>query len=171
MLRRTAVAAGLGLAAAASALLFGVDRDDVVRDALLVFLAGLVSLAAARIALSALPGPRAVVRHARARRPPASLIPESLARAESVVALAQADQLEFHFRLRPLLQDVAAVGYAAMAGAPGGELSPAAAEAFSPATWALIRPDRPRPEGPGDHGVPSGALSAALDELESILPP
>lgn len=171
MLRRTAVAAAAGVAAAISSLLFGVDREDIVVDALLVYLAAVAAVAVARIAATALPSPRGVVRRALERRPAPDAIPDALTRIESLVALAQASQLDFHVRLRPLLTEAAAVGYTATVGLPGEALPPAAEAVFSPATWELVRPDRPRPEGPGDHGIPTRTLSSALDELESILPP
>lgn len=171
MLRRVAILAAGGAGVAAAVLLAGFDRTDLVLDALLVFLAGLLAVTAARLTARALPAPSAVVQRALSPRPRPSAQPESLDRIEGLVALAQADQLDLHFRLRPLLADVAAAGYASKGGGESGPLPPAAEGTFSPETWALIRSDRPRPAGPGDRGIPTDRLAGILDELESILPP
>lgn len=171
IVRSTLLLAVGGGAAAVAALLAGVDRSDVVLDAYLVSLAGLAALAAARAALVSFPSPRGVVPRAIAQRAEQASVPESLAGMDGMVALAQADELDFHVRLRPVLADIAAAGYAATAGSAERGLPPAAEAAFSPETWALVRPDRPRPDGAGVRGIGSRELAAALGELESKLAP
>jgi hypothetical protein len=170
-LRTTVLLAIAGGAAAVAALLVGVDRDDLVLDAYLVYLAGVVALGAARVAAGAFPRPSGVVPRAIAQRPERSSVPDSLARIEGIAALAQADELDYHVRLRPILADIAAVGHAAATGAGDDALSESAEASFTPETWALIRPDRPRPAGPGDRGIDATSLRAVLDELESKLAP
>lgn len=108
--------------------------------------------------------PRAI-----ARRPERASVPDSLARLEGVTALALSDELDYHVRLRPILADIAAAGHAASSGADDRALTVTAAASFTSETWSLIRPDRPRPDGPGDRGIDAGALAAALGELESKL--
>lgn len=171
ILRHVAILAVAGAGVAAAAVLAGVDRTDVVLDGFLVFLAGLCAVTAARLTARALPAPGAVVRKALSPRPRPPAQPESLTRIEGLVALAQADQLDLHFRLRPLLADAAAAGYASRGGGGGDSLPPAAEGTFSSEMWALIRPDRPRPDRPGDRGIAPDGLAGLLDELESILPP
>lgn len=168
-LRSTAAAAAVGAAAAVAALLVGVDRGDLVLDGYLVFLAGVVTLGAARIAAGAFPPPRGVVRRLAESRPALHQEPESLQRMEGLVALAAVDSLDFHVRLRPLLADVAAAGYAARTGYGQPGLPQDAERLFTPATWSIVRPDRPRPES-GAPGIDPASLGSVLDELESILP-
>jgi hypothetical protein len=163
----TALAAAL---AAAIALLFGVDRTDIVLDAYLVFVAGLLALATARIVAGAFPGPLGVVPRTLARTPRRYARPDSLRVTEDVVALGQADHFDLHFRLRPLLQDIAAAGLATRTGTDLQATPERAEVELSPETWSLIRPDRPRPEGAGIRGIDTGSLSAVVDELERILP-
>ncbi len=169
-LRSTVLLAVVGAIAAAVAVLLGVDRTDIVLDAYLVFVAGLLALATTRIVSGAFPGPRGVVPRTLARPPRRYARPESLRVTEDIVALGQADHFDLHFRLRPLLADVATAGLAARTGT---DLlaSPERAEAeLSPETWSLVRPDRPRPEGKGVRGIDTGSLSAIVGELERILP-
>jgi hypothetical protein len=164
---------GIAIAAAAAAivaLLFGVDRTDIVLDAYIVFVAGLLALATARIVSGAFPTPRGVVPRTLARTSRHYARPDSLRVTEDVVALGQADHFDLHFRLRPLLRDIAAAGLAAQTGT---DLlgSPDRAEAeLSPETWSLVRPDRPRPVGSGIQGIDTGSLAAIVGELERILP-
>lgn len=168
---RSTVGTGLaGAIVAAAALLLGVDRTDIVLDAYLVFVAGLLALATARIVSGAFPSPRGVVPRALAHTPRRHARPESLRVTEDVVALGQADHFDLHFRLRPLLADIAAAGLAARTGIDL-QTTPERAEAeLSLETWSLVRPDRPRPEGKGIRGIDTGSLSAVVGELERILP-
>lgn len=163
-----ALAAGL---AAVTALLFGVDRTDIVLDAYLVFVAGLLALATARMVSAAFPGPRGVVPRTLARAARRYARPDSLRVTEDVVALAQADHFDLHFRLRPLLADIAAAGLAARTGTDLHTAPERAQSELSPETWALVRPDRPRPEGKGLPGIDTGSLGAVVTELERIVPP
>jgi hypothetical protein len=160
----------LGAVAAVVALLIGVDRTDLVLDAYLVFAGALVAIAAARAARRVFPAPRgtvpAVVASAQRRYP----YPESLAAIEDDVALAQADQFDVHFRLRPLFRDIAAAGLATQSGVDLEREQERARQQLSPAMWELVRPDRPRPERQGVRGIDNAALSEAVAELERILP-
>ena len=164
------VAAISGALAAVAAVLFGVDRTDIVLDAYLVFLAGVLALAAARIAAHAFPGPRGVVPRLLVRVPRRATKPESLKLAEEVVALAQADQFDLHFRLRPVLVDIAGAGLAGRAGIDLAAEPERAAAQLSPEAWELVRPDRPRPGGTGARGIDTGSLSKIVAELERTLP-
>jgi hypothetical protein len=171
VVRSTIVLALAGGLAATALLLIGVDRTDLVRDGYLVFAAGLLSLAAARIAAGAFPAPRDVVR--RVVRQPARryAAPESLTALDDVVALAQADQYDLHFRLRPILVDIADAGLTAGHGADLGGRSARARSLLTAQTWELVRPERPRPERSARRGIETSSLAAILDELERILPP
>lgn len=171
VLRTSALVATAGGALAGAAVLLGVDRRDHVLDAYLVLLAAVAAATVARIAARALPSPRRLVPAAMATRPERRDVPASLAHVENMVALAQADELDVHYRLRPLLTEIASAGYAMTRGGAREGLPAAAEQTFSAATWELVRPGRPRPAGPGERGISSARLGATLDELESILPP
>jgi hypothetical protein len=170
-LRSSALLALAGGTAALGALLAGVDRRDLLLDGYMVFLAGVAAFAAARIAADSFPAPRGVVRRAGQQARPRDAGPEELDRIEDIVALGQADALDLHFRLRPVLADIASAGYASASGVHEPGLPAGAEPVFSPGTWELIRPDRPRPSGAVDRGIDTVSLRSVLDDLESILPP
>jgi hypothetical protein len=169
--RSTLIVAVAGGLAAIATLLFGVDRTDLVFDAYLVFVTALVALAAARISTKAFPAPQGVVAHVLARPPRRQASPESLASIEDTVALAQADEFDLHYRLRPLLVEIAAAGATAGYGVDSVARSERAQAVLSPATWELVRPDRPRPHGTDARGIDTESLASAVGDLERILPP
>ena len=165
----------LGALVAALVVLLGVDRTDYVLDAYLVFVGGLLALAAARIARRAFPSPRGTVPAVVSRPPRKYVPPDSLAGMEDDVALAQADKFDLHFRLRPLLREIGAAGLAAQSGIELDRQPDRAREHLSPALWELVRPDRPRPDRPKagiarKSGIDTGALDEIVTELERILP-
>jgi hypothetical protein len=166
----TVMLAITGAVVAGLAVVIGVDRTHLVVDAYLVFIGGLVALAAARIAGRAFPAPRRIVPGVLRPSPRPYALPESLAIAEDEVALAQADQFNLHFRLRPVLAEIASAGLAAEAGIDLEQDQERARERLSPETWELVRPDRPRPESADMRGVSTASLSAAVADLERILP-
>lgn len=167
---RSAIALAItGAVACGIVVLAGIDRTDVVLDAYLVYAAALIALTAARIAARAFPRPRDVVPRVLARRPRRYAQPESLTAVEDDVALAQADEFDLHFRLRPLLTDIASAGLAASEGIVLSSQPERAEARLSPATWELVQPGRPRPER-GDAGIDTASLTAVVDDLERILP-
>ena len=75
---------------------------------------------------------------------------------------------EMHWRLRPLLREVAAAGLRRRR--VDLDADPIAARALlSPRTWELVRPDRPRPDDPFAPGLGRDELQAVLDDLEALL--
>lgn len=91
-------------------------------------------------------------------RPPAD-------RAEQLVRLAEHSAGDAHRGLRPALQVVADERLRARHGttlAAGGEAR------LAPATWELLRPDRPRPTDGRAPGIPPERLDAVLADLEAL---
>jgi hypothetical protein len=171
IIRSTVGYAVTGGLIALAAVLVGVDRTDLVLDAYLVFAGALVTLAAARISGRAFPRPHGTVPAVLSRPPRRYVHPESLAAAEDDVALAQADEFDLHFRLRPQFREIAAAGLAIQAGIELDREPDRAKAKLSPQTWELVHPDRPRPEGVGTSGIDTASLTAVVTELERILPP
>ena len=74
---------------------------------------------------------------------------------------------EMHWRLRPVLREVAAVGVQRW----GIDLDndPDAARALlAPETWEIVRPDRPRPDDPFAHGLAHEELRDVVADLERV---
>ncbi len=165
----------IGALIALLVVVIGVDRTDYVVDAYLVYAGGLVALAASRIARGAFPSPHGTVPAVLSGSPRRYVHPESLAAMEDDVALAQADKFDLHFRLRPVVREICAAGLAAQSGIELDRQPDRARERLSPATWELVRPDRPRPERApsgslGQGGIDTGSLREIVTELERILP-
>jgi hypothetical protein len=99
------------------------------------------------------------------RRRPA--VVDSLDRAENLVAISISTAGDTHWRLRPVVRDVAA---AALHGR-GVELDrdPDAARALlGEEAWELVRADRPRPPDGFGPGIAPDALARVLDVLEEL---
>ena len=97
--------------------------------------------------------------------------PESLSAAEDDVALAQADEFDVHFRLRPQFREIVAAGLAMQAGIELDREPERARQRLSPETWELV-PSRPAAAGrAGTSGIDTASLTAVVNELETILPP
>jgi hypothetical protein len=93
--------------------------------------------------------------------------PASLARVEREVTLATGTAFDVHFRLRPLLQALAA-GLLLRRGVDL-ESSPARAEELlGPENWELVRPDREPPDDRTAPGVPIETIERIVDDLERL---
>jgi hypothetical protein len=92
---------------------------------------------------------------------------DSLDRAENVVAIAVSNAGDTHWRLRPIVRDVAAAALHGRGVDLDGE--PAAARALlGDEAWELVRPDRPRPPDAFAAGTPPDALARVFDVLEEL---
>lgn len=93
--------------------------------------------------------------------------PAALARVEREVTLATGTAFDVHFRLRPMLQSLAASLLL-----PRGvdlERHPARAEALlGPDVWELVRADRPAPDDRAAPGVPIETVERIVTDLERI---
>ena len=134
-------------------------------NAALTVLAVLVAAGAVRALSETLPPLR------RAAAAPASTVGEGTGdreRLDRVVSGATSHAGDVHLRLRPILREVAIDGLRRH----GVELDadPARAqERLAPATWELVRPDRPAPADAFARGLPAEQLDLVLDDLEALL--
>ena len=93
----------------------------------------------------------------------------SLAEAERVTWGAIANAGDAHWRLRPVLRDVATPALHARGIDLDGD--PVAVRALiGNEAWELVRPDRPRPDDPFAPGMPPAALARILRSLEDLQP-
>ena len=134
-------------------------------NVILGVLAVLVAAGAVRALSEALP----IARHRRDRRAETTHEePADFARIGRAVASGTASSGDLHLRLRPILREVAIDGLRRH----GIELDadPARAqERLAPATWELVRPDRPAPADAFARGLPAEQLDLVLDDLEALL--
>ena len=110
--------------------------------------------------------PAAWPRHAQAPNATRAAVGD-LERLERMVAAAS-HAGEMHWRLRPVLREVAAAGLRRRR--VDLDTDPIAAPALlSPRTWELVRPDRPRPDDSFAPGMSRDELRAVLDDLETLM--
>ena len=135
--------------------------------------AGIAVVAAAVLAVGlhalrgALPRRPSAFDAAVAEAPDTAARPASLEAVERLVAGATAHAGDLHFRLRPLLREIA--GGALRARGVDLDRHPEAARALlGDEAWEIVRPDRPRPEEPFAPGVAPDALGRVLDVLEGL---
>lgn len=93
--------------------------------------------------------------------------PASLARVEREVTLATGTAFDVHFRLRPVLEPLAAS--LLLGRGVDVEREPARAQALlGPDVWELVRPDRPAPDDRTAPGLPIETVERVVADLERI---
>jgi hypothetical protein len=170
--RRIAVLAGIAALATLGLAIALVQRPGdraLATDVFVLFLGGLalaVLLRATATAESPLLGPSPLELVLRERPAPRGEIPE-LERVVRTVSMATQTVFDVHYRLRPLLRDVARHRLARRGvdlDTPGG----AAETLLGPDAWSLVRPDLPRPRHHFERGIELETLARAVDALEQV---
>jgi hypothetical protein len=164
--RAIAVALVFSLAAGGVALFTNGVRD-LVADAWIVALAGVVLLAlfrTARLRATAAPSPldEALVRmRPRERGTPQIAL-------ERDVSLSAANGFHFHVRLRPVLRSFAAHRLRSRYGVELDREPGRARELVAGRAWEAIDPHRPPPEDRLASGPSVAEIAAIVDELEKL---
>ncbi|MFN2469001.1 MAG: hypothetical protein ABR521_12840 [Gaiellaceae bacterium] len=151
------------------ALIFRHGDRELALDAWVLAL-GAVGLATlVHTTRSALPGPEPSPLDPASERPdpPAPQVPE-LARVERAVALARENAFDVHYRLRPLLRDVAEHRLASRRGIDLDARPDAARELLGDEPWELVRPGRERPRYHFAKGLSPVELRGAIGALERL---
>lgn len=161
--------AALAMVGFAAALVSRPGDRALATDVFVLFLGGLalaLLLRATATAESPLLGPSPLELALRERPAPREEIPE-LERVVRTVSMATQTVFDVHYRLRPLLQEVARHRLARRGvdlDAPGS-----AAEGLLGAdAWSLVRPDLPRPRHHFERGLELETLGRAVDALEQV---
>lgn len=94
--------------------------------------------------------------------------PLSLARAEREVSMAGASAFDVHFRLRPVLVDLAGDLLASRRGIDLQREPERARAALGASAWEIVRPDRPEPEERNDPGIGLPELDRVITALEHV---
>jgi hypothetical protein len=157
-------AALLGALVLVAALAAVPHRAEIAVDVFLVYLGGLVLLGL--VVLTGRSGdeveesPFDAAR--RPRRPPPAGLPE-LDRLARELSLGTQSAFDYHFRLRPVLCEIAEARLAAR----GRRLDEAEAM-LGPEAWALVRPDQPPPTDRHAPGADAAVLRRFVEALERI---
>lgn len=155
-----------GLVAAAFLILLPRQRVLVV-DVYLLFLGGLVLLALvdATRRVDRRPSP---FERALRRTPPAGERLLDLTPLEDKIALAMSSAGDLHFRLRPMLREIAEHRLLVHHGVELDARPEQARETLGEEVWELVRPDREPPRDRYGPGLPARRLRAVVDVLERI---
>lgn len=102
------------------------------------------------------------------RRQPSAERPGSLSRLEREVSMAGSAAFDVHFRLRPVLTDLATELLSARRGIDLGRDPERAHAALGDDVWELVRPDRPQPSERHGSGMGEVELERVVTALESV---
>jgi hypothetical protein len=106
---------------------------------------------------------------AAVRPTPPAVVPDVVEQAERLALLARATAGDVHFRLRPVLRDIAAELLADRLAIDLDVDRDGRAEAvLGPDLWDIVRPGRPAPENRQGPGVSAEQLEALVDRLEAV---
>ena len=103
---------------------------------------------------------------ARREDPPERLA--DLKRLERETALAQSSAFDLHYRLRPVLREVATGLLAVRRGVSLDRQPERARELLGAETWELVRPDREPPVDRAGPGIDTPALRRVVGSLEAL---
>jgi hypothetical protein len=158
-------AAGSGLLPFVLALAFLPGRRELALDLYLLLIASAAVFALVRALSHA--APRAQPERPSPRPRTTQRLPE-LERTERAVLLSASTAFDVHYRLRPILREIAAQRLATRRGL-SLDGDPAAARAVvGEETWELVRGDREPPDLRFGPGVQAGELGVVVAVLERI---
>jgi hypothetical protein len=162
-------ASGGGVAAMISAIVRPGDRL-LVLDVYLLFVGGLALLLLTRATTTAVPRAEGRSRIEQALRPlrRREARPTALASLERKVLLSTETAFEVHYRLRPILREIATYRLSSRRGIELDHDVEAARAVLGPEAWELVRPDREPPPDRLGRGHPLADLRAAVEALERI---
>jgi len=165
---RIAEAVLLPTAALAATLLLAPGRAELaVHVYVLVLLAAGLAITVAAISAAHASAPSAFDSALRRPHPRPERLPE-LVRLEREAALAQSSAFDLHYRLRPVLREIAAGLLAWRHGVDLDRDSGRARRLLGTETWQLVRPDRPPPLDRLGPGIDAAALDRVVASLEAL---
>jgi hypothetical protein len=94
--------------------------------------------------------------------------PPDLERTERMLSMAATTAFDLHFRLRPVLREVAEQRLADRRGLRLDSGDPQVEEACGEELWEVVRPDREAPDHRYQPGLDSTALERVVARLEAI---
>ena len=160
----------VGLATVALFVMRSVEpgRRALELDIYVLLVGALAVLAAVLAARRAIPvSTSSALAEALEPEPPEALRPPDLERTERIVTMATTTSFDLHYRLRPILREVAEQRLADRRGLRLDE-DPGAREALGEALWEIVRPDREPPERRFTEGLAPRSLRAAIERLEVL---
>lgn len=169
MLRESAPATIAATLLFLAALVFHPVTTEVAVDGFVLALGGIALLRLVGVTTQAEPGARrSVYDEALEPRDPQAERPQELTRMEREVALGVDSAFYAHFRLRPLLREVAGHRLESHYASTVDDPRPEARESLPDDAWELFDADRTPPRNPHAPGLDRERLHAIVDALEKI---
>jgi hypothetical protein len=165
VVRSVAWAVAFGLLPFVLALVFLPGRRDLALDLYLLLIAAGAVFALVRALSHA--APRAAPEPLSRPRRTTQRLPE-LERTERAVLLSASNAFDVHYRLRPILREIAAQRLATRRGLSLDDDASAARAVVGEETWELVRGDREPPQLRYAAGVQAAELREVVAALERI---
>jgi hypothetical protein len=157
-----------GVVAALGAFFLPV-RSGLVLDVYLLFLGGIGLLALVRATGVAQPGSTRSPFDRALREPkPRSQRPPDLVRLEQQVALAATTAFDVHYRLRPLVREIASQRLWRRHAVDLEHDQKRAQALLGEDVWELVSPDRLAPDDPFAPGLAPRSMRIVVDDLERV---
>jgi hypothetical protein len=164
-----APAALVATLALVAALVFQPVSTETAVDGYILVLGGITLFKLVGFATEAEPGSRrSIYDRAIEPRTPDAERPQELTRMEREVALGIDSAFYAHFRLRPLLREIADQRLESRYGATVERPGPEARASLPDDAWELFEPDRTAPRNPHARGLERERLRGIVDALEAI---
>jgi hypothetical protein len=143
-------------------------RNELVLDLYLLFVGAVALLALVRTTRVAHQGSeRSPFESALRPIKPRSRRPPELVRLEHRLALAASTAFDVHYRLRPVVREIAAERLWSKHAVDLDSEPKGAESLLAEEIWELVRPDRPPPTDPFARGLGLGGIEAVVAKLEA----
>ena len=158
----------LPTAALVVALLVAPQRATLAIHVWLLVELGLAFLAFMRLVQGLYPRTASPFEGSLRRAPRSAERPGSLNRLEREVSMAGSAAFDVHFRLRPVVAELAAELLSSRRGVDLAREPERAQAALGDDVWELVRPDRPQPAERHGSGIDEARLGRVVTALESV---
>lgn len=165
---RLALAAFLVAAIAGVIAVLLPGRRPLLVDVLPLVLCALALLALVRVALLVSRERPQLFDAALGERPPRTEAIAELAGLERSLTLSEAATFDLHFRVRPILREIAAHRLATRHGVDLDADSERARALLGEDAWELVRANRERPPAAFAPGMPTAELRRVVERLEAL---
>jgi hypothetical protein len=172
-MKRLAVGLSLGAGLATLALILVAvllpGHRPLEEDIYVLVVGGMAVFAAVLAARRAYPlSGGSAIAHALEREPRKAVPPPDLERTERVLSMSTNAAFDVHFRLRPILREIAEQRLADRRGLRLDSGGRRVREALGDELWELVQPDRAPPSKRFGDGIEPGRMQRVVERLETL---
>jgi len=150
------------------ALLIAPQRATLAIHVWLLIVLGLAFVAFMQLVLVLYPSVPSPFEGSLRRHQPSAERPSSLSRLEREVSMAGSAAFDVHFRLRPVITELATELLSSRRGIELERDPEQARAALGDDVWELVRPDRPQPAERHGSGIDENRLERVVTALERV---